>query len=306
VKRRSFFIKSSLGAIGFILFPYLSWAKESETNKKIGFIKNLVNYGVDKLGLDLKKEFFTKWGEDEDTNYFLYLSSTIKIEAPKGMGNYLYFGNDKDLAQKTQREYIDNGFHSLLYTRIGKHQPELTNNLLTYSNTAIAFNIYHEAAHMHIKNHVKISSKLEEAACDIIGTMGAQFYAEKNENLDLDLVKKQNVTLEKANKEINKFAALITDNTEANDKVHRKLERILFKLFKKSDNFFKNRFIHPVNNAYLLMMLNYCSYYELMKKVAINDVHINTFLQTLEQLPKNEEKAIIKLKEKIRTNKNDR
>ena len=43
-----------------------------------------------------------------------------------------------------------------------------------------------------------------------------------------------------------------------------------------------------------------------MKKVAINDVHINTFLQTLEQLPKNEEKAIIKLKEKIRIHKNDR
>ena len=305
MKRRSFFIKSSLGAIGFSLFPYLSWAKESETNKKIGFIKNLVHYGIDKLGLDLKKEFFTIWGEDEDINYFLYLSSTIKIEAPKGLKNYLYFGNDKELAQKTQREYIDKGFHSLLYTRIGKHQPELTNNLLSYSNTAIAFNIFHEATHMHIKNHVKISSKLEEAACDIIGTMGSKSYAEKNETLELKLVEKQNATLEKANKEVIKFAALITDDPEANDEVHRKLEHILFKLFKNSDNLFKNRFIHPVNNAYLLMILNYCSYYELMKKVAIKDVHINTFLQTLKQLPKNEEKAIVKLKEKIRTNKND-
>ena len=306
MKRRSFFIKSSLGTIGFSLFPYLSWAKESETNKKIGFIKNLVNYGRDQLGLDLKKEFFTEWGEDENINYFLYLSSTTKIEAPKGLKNYLYFGNDRDLAQKTQREYIDKGFHSLLYTRIGKHQPKLTNNLLSYSNTAIAFNIYHEATHMHIKNHVKISSKLEEAACDIIGTMGSSFYAKKNESLESKLVEKQNATLEKANKEINKFAALITDNKEANDKVYLKLEHILFKLFKNSDNFFKNRFIHPINNAYLLMMLNYCSYYELMKEVALKDVHINTFLQTLEQLPKNEGKAIIKLKEKIRIHKNDK
>ena len=306
MKRRSFFIKSSLGAIGFSLFPYLSWAKESETNKKIGFIKSLVNYGREQLGLDLKKEFFTEWAEDEEINYFLYLSSTTKIEAPKGLENYLYLGNDKDSAQKTQREYINKGFHSLLYTRVGKHQPKLTNNLLSYSNTAIAFNIYHEATHMHIKNHIKISSKLEEAACDIIGMMGSKFYAKKNETLELKVVEKQNATLEKANKEINKFAALITDDTKANDEFHRKLERILFKLFKKSDNLFKNRFIHPVNNAYLLMMLNYCSYYELMKKVAIKDVHINTFLQTLKQLPKNEEKAIIKLKEKIRTNKNDR
>lgn len=305
MKRRTFFIKSSLASIGLSLFPNLSWAKESETNKKINFIKNLVDYGREHLELDIKEKFFTNWSEDEEINYFLYLSSTTKIEAPKGIKNYLYFGNDKNLAYKTQREYIEKGFHSLLYTRTGKHKPELTNNLLSYSNEAIAFNVYHEAMHMHIKKHAKISTKLEEASCDIIGTFGANFYAERNKGIDIKLVKRQNTTLEKANKEINKFAALISDNKQANDKIHRNLERKLFKLFKDGDSFFKNRFIHPVNNAYLLMMLNYCSYYELMKQVAIKDVHINTFLSTLENLPKNEEKAIIKLKEKLRTSKND-
>ncbi len=305
MKRRSFFIKGSLGAIGLSLLPHLTWAKESETNKKINFIRNLVDYGREHLELDLKKEFFVNWAEDEDINYFLYLSDTKKIEAPKGVKSYLYFGNDKELAQTKQREYIEKGFHTLLYTRTGKHQPELTNNLLSYSNEAIAFNTYHEATHMHIKKHAKISTKLEEAACDVMGTFGAKFYAERNKDLDLKLVEKQNDTFEKANQEINKYAALISDNTEANDKVHRKLERKLFKLFKDSDNFFKNRFIHPVNNAYLLMMLNYCSQYELMKQVAIKDVHINTFLYTLENLPKNEEKAILKLKEKIGANAND-
>jgi hypothetical protein len=294
-----------LGAIGLSLFPHLTWAKESETNKKINFIRNLVEYGREHLELDLKKEFFVNWADDEDLNYFLYLSSTTKIEAPKGVKNYISFENDKELAQKTQREYIKKGFHTLLYTRTGKHQPELTNNLLSYSNEAIAFNTYHEATHIHLQKHAKISTKLEEAACDVMGTFGAKFYAERNKDLDLKLVETQNLILENANKEINKYAALITDNSESNDKIHRKLERKLFKLFKDSDNFFKNRFIHPVNNAYLLMMLNYCSHYELMKQVAIKDVHINTFIYTLENLSKNEEKAILKLKEKLATTTND-
>jgi len=305
MKRRSFFIKGSLGAIGLSLLPQISWAKESETNKKINFIHNLVEYGRAHLELDLKKNFFTEWAEDEDFNYYLYVSSTTKIESPKGVKNYLYLGNDKEIAQKKQHDYIEQGYHTLLYIRSGRHEPKLTNALLSYSNEAIAFNTYHEATHAHLQKHAKISVKLEEAACDVMGTFGSKFYAERHTDLDKKNTEKQNLVFEKANTEINKYASLITDNIENNNKIHEKLERKLFKLFKGSDNFFKNRFIHPVNNAYLLMMLNYCSHYDLMKQVAIKDVYINTFINTLENLPKNEEKAIKQLNDKLLTSEKD-
>lgn len=299
MKRRSFFIKSSLGAIGLTLMPQTIWAKDSETNKKINFIQNLVNYGREHLELDLDENFFTEWSEDDSVNYYLYLSSTTKIAPPKGVKNYLYFGNDKELAHQTQRDYIEKGYHTLIYTRSGKHEPKLTNTLLSYSNEAIAFNTYHEATHAHLKKHGKVSVKLEEAACDVMGTFGSKFYAQRNSDLDLKNVEKQNDLFEKANAEINKFALLVSSNTERNNKIHQKLERKLFKMFKNADNLFKNRFIHPVNNAYLLMMLNYSSNYDLMKKVAIKDEYINTFIYTLENLPKNEIKAIKKLNDKL-------
>jgi|TARA_B100000795_G_scaffold269365_1_gene258532 flagellar biosynthesis chaperone FliJ len=299
MKRRSFFIKGTLGAIGLSLLPNITWAKESETNKKINFIHNLVEYGREYLKLDLKNNFFIEWAEDEDINYFLYVSSTTKIEAPKNVKNYLYLGNNKELAQKTQHDYIQKGYHTLLYMRSGKHEPKLTNTLLSYSNEAIAFNTYHEAAHAHLKKHAKIPIKLEEAACDVMGTFGSKAYADKNTDLDKKNIEKQNSVFEKSNAEINKYALLISDNVENNKKIHEKLEKKLFKLFKDSDTFFKNRFIHPVNNAYLLMMLNYCSHYDLMKKVAIKDVYISNFIHTLENISRNEKNAIKQLKDKL-------
>lgn len=299
MKRRDFLLKGTLGAVGLTLLPDLIWAKDSETNKRILFINSLIDYGREHLEMDLKESFYQGWSEDEDLNYYLYLSHTDRIESPKGVKNYLVFGTDKEAALKQQKEYINQGYHTLLYTRNGKHDHKLTNVLLSYSKEATAFDIYHEATHVHLHKHGKLSPNIEEAACDVMGAFGAKFYAERNEDVSLKKVAKQNSVLEKANKEILKYAALISDDQTENNKVHLKLENKIFKLFSKSDQFFKNRFIHPVNNAYLLMALKYAKHYSLLKDVAIQDKYISTFLYTLESLPKKEEKALEKLKAKL-------
>lgn len=301
MKRRDFLIKGSLGAFGLAMFPYFTWGKESFTEKKIQFINRLVLYGREHLELDIPSDFYTQWSEDEELHYYIYVSEIHSITPPKGIKSHLYFGNDKELALEKQKEYIQAGFHTLLFARQGKHEPKISNTLLSYSEPAIAFNIYHEAAHMHLKKNAKIAYQIEEAACDVMGNFGGKFYAERNKDLKLKEVEKQIDLIEKTNQLINGAAQKIGDNTEENNQIYLALELKIFKLFENKDRFLQDRFRHPINNAYLLMALNYCKYYDLLKQVAIKDKYINTFLFTLENLSKNEEKAIEQLQNKLKT-----
>ena len=84
-----------------------------------------------------------------------------------------------------------------------------------------------------------------------------------------------------------------------NEKLYRRLENKLFNDFKDNGSFIQQRFIYPVNNAYLLKNKYFAQYFDLLKKVAEKDKFINTFLYTLESLPKKQDKAIEVLKSKI-------
>jgi len=132
-----------------------------------------------------------------------------------------------------------------------------------------------------------------------MGGFGAKFYAERFDEVDSKKVKRLVKLIEKTYDLINKTAVKITDDLESNDKLYRKLESKLFPEFHKSDAFIQQRFIHPVNNAYFLKNQFFAKRYELLKSVAEKDKFINTFLYTLENLPKKEEKAIEELKTKV-------
>ena len=202
------------------------------------------------------------------------------------------------MAIKNQKYYLGKGYHTLLYTRDGAHDFTVTNSLLAYDNESVALLIFHEAAHQHFKKS-KMNLFLEEGACEVFGTFGAQFFAEINDTVDLKKVKKLNNILEKSYEVINKTIVRIGADEDLNEKLYRILENNLFNDFKDSGSFIQQRFIYPVNNAYLLKNQYFAEHFDLLKKVAKKDKFINTFLYTLESLPKKEEKAIEVLKSKL-------
>ncbi len=299
MNRKEFLLKSSLAGIGLSVLPSISFGKESLTNKKTELINSLISYAKDHMELILKKDFFTEWSDNEDYHYYLYVSEPNKVECPKEVKDYLYFGTDKDLAVAKQKEFVEAGKHTLIYKREGAHDFTITNALLNYSNESLAFLIFHEASHQHFDKKTKLSIDLEEAACEVMGGFGAKFYAERFDEVDSKKVKRLVKLIEKTYELINNTAGKITDDLNSNDKLYRKLESKLFPEFYKSDAFIQQRFIHPVNNAYLLKNQFFAKRYELVKSVAEKDKFINTFLYTLENLPKKEEKAIEELKTKI-------
>ena len=66
-----------------------------------------------------------------------------------------------------------------------------------------------------------------------------------------------------------------------------------------NDTFVQQRFLYPVNNAYLLKNQFFSKRYELLKSVSEKEKTLNTFISTLEKLPKKETKAIEHLVQKI-------
>lgn len=289
-------------AIAITAFGTSSFLFQSETSKKIEFINSLKQYAQDHLELDFKKSFYSEWTKDEGLNYYLYVSEPDAVDLPSGSSDFMFFGTEKELVLKKQKELIDQGFHTLIYTREGPHDYTLTNSLLSFSNESIAFIIFHDATHQHFNKHGKLSLKLEEATCEVMGSFGAKFYASKNNQLESKAVKKMNRLLEKTYEQINKSVELIGENESKNEIIYRRFENRMFNDYNKSDAFIKERFIHPVNNAYLLKNQYYSKYYELVKQVAIKDKYISTFLHTMEHLPRNEEKAVEALRKHLSKN----
>ena len=297
--RKEFLVKAGLLGVGLSIIPNYSLGKESLTNQKISLIESLTTYAKEHMELSLKNNFFSEWAENEEFHYYLYVSEPNKVLCPKGVNEYIYFGTDEEAAEKEQKEFVDQGMHTLIYKREGAHDFTLTNSLLGYSNECIALLIFHEASHQHFAKKAKLSLGLEESACEVMGVFGATFFAERFDDVDLRKVKKVVKLLEKTYKTINEIILGISEDADGNEKLYRKLEAKLFSSFKKSDSFIQQRFIHPVNNAYLLKNQFFSKRYELLKSVAERDKYINTFLSTLENLPKKEERAVEELVQKV-------
>lgn len=298
MNRKEFLFKSFLASVGLSLIPKITFGKDSLTNQKLNLIGSLKVYAQEHMELNFKNDFFSKWSTDESPHYYLYVSEAHQVKSPKGIKDYLYFGPNKEMAIKNQKYYLGKGYHTLLYTRDGAHDFTVTNSLLAYDNESVALLIFHEAAHQHFKKS-KMNLFLEEGACEVFGTFGAQFFAEINDTVDLKKVKKLNNILEKSYEVINKTIVRIGADEDLNEKLYRRLENNLFNDFKDSGSFIQQRFIYPVNNAYLLKNQYFAEHFDLLKKVAKKDKFINTFLYTLESLPKKEEKAIEVLKSKL-------
>lgn len=300
MERRDFVKKATLLGVGASLLPQIVFAEQSDTARKLELIKDLKLFAKEHLELDFKKDFYSDWSLDDKLHYYLYVSSADKVQSPPEIKDYLYFGANHDGALAKQKEYIEAGYHTLIYSREAAHDYTITNSLLSFSDECLALVIFHDATHQHLSKHGRLSVKLEEATCEVMGTFGAQFYAEKHDVLDLKKVKKLNKLLDKTYIQVNKLITMVSDDKTKNEQIYRRFENRMFGDFERGNAFLKERFIHPVNNAYLLKNQYYAEYFKLIKSVAEKDKFISTFLYTMEHLPKKEEKAVAELREMIK------
>jgi hypothetical protein len=299
MNRKDFLRKAGVIGTGALLLPHLVFGKESLTNQKINLINQLKDHASGEMEMKLRKDFFLKWSENEVSQHYLYVSEPNRVACPKDINQYIFFGANKKKAELKQKEYIDKGFHTLLYKRAGSHDFTITNSLLSNSNESLSLLIFHEAAHQHLSKKAQLSLSLEESSCEVIAFYGARSFSQSFKEVDQKKINKIIEILEKSYELINQVSSSISDDMSKNQKLYFELEKHLFSSQNSNDFFMQQRFIYPVNNAYLLKNQFFSKRYELVKAVAKKDKTLNHFVSTLEKLPKNESKALGQLNHKI-------
>ena len=299
MNRKDFLIKTGIVGTGALLLPQIVLGKGGVTSQKISLINKLTAHARGEMELELSKRFFSEWSRNEDYHYYLYVSESNQVVCPKEVNQYVFFGTDKINAELKQKEFVNKGYHTLLYKKEGAHDFKITTSLLGNSNESLALLILHEAAHQHLSKKAQLSIGLEEASCEVIGFYGARSFSKHFKEVDQKKINRLVECLENAYELINKVSSFISDDIDQNEKKYLELEHHLFSRLKSEDTFIQQRFIHPVNNAYLLKNQFFSKRYELIKLVAKKDKTLDGLISTLGKLPKNESKALDRLIKKI-------
>lgn len=227
------------------------------------------------LKLNIKDDFYTDWSDRSDSMYvFLYVSRNDTIETPNVVAKGLLYFNTEGLAIAKSNELRKQGYQTLIYKTVGLSNALLNRKLLSYSDEAIAFILFHEATHRHIG--MEIDYMYVEALCDAMANQACIRFAQKTKMLDMKKVLKQKMIFENAYALLNKKRIEI-DKTTINKKqnIFNNCSSKIHSLIRNANQFQKDRMGYEVNNAYFLRVEAYAIHYFEMKEQLGDNLDIN-------------------------------
>lgn len=238
--------------------------------------------------MEISKQFYTKWDENEKGHYVVYFSKPDEID-----GHQRGFGDEVSAIDfKVKQDSL--GFHTMIYHTYGSAAVRLSGHLLSYSEESLGFIGFHEATHTHFRNKgTYLPYSVNEAACDVLANYLTIEFAKKDKRISYLKAKKQRKYIEKIGNLVNQASsALKSGQTCKFIKKSRILKRQVDKLDENyfEDNFLKDRYFYEINNAFLLRNTYYSKYYFKLREL-LNLTDINTFLKVLDSLPKKEEEC---------------
>ena len=151
------------------------------------FIEAVKQYFHKETGMVFLEHYFT---EVDSTlpDKLLYVSYSNKIESPYGIMGFFNYTDKLDLKYKSMR------YETFCYSKsYANANAKLSERFLSYPNEAQVFVILHELMHNYIRQFKfkRIPYDFEEALCDIIGNYGSLDFAETENLIDLNLIKRQ-------------------------------------------------------------------------------------------------------------------
>lgn len=287
MERRKFLLLARVLIPGQLLLPSIGLAKPFRYESQIQLIGDIRHFIEKDLDMNIGRNYYTKWKENDGMHIVLYVSLPDQIKKPDSSSKrYLTFGDNMDKALRYQKLAEEKGYHTLIYKTAGVANTRLNKRLLSYRPESISFIAFHEAAHRHIRNEGKTPYLIEEAACDIIGNYGAAAFAKATQKIDKRILAKQHILHEKLHKTLNKTTYKIeTGNLEEFPRIYKSCRKKIKKLLKKGGVFVKDRYNYEVNNAFLLRNSYYAENYFLLKKLYLQMNDLKEFVNYITALP---------------------
>jgi hypothetical protein len=277
-----------------LFVPFSLWAEEKKPCEIV--FDELRKYIKTTLGIELNDSFYSEW--KEGYQHYVYVSENSSIKRPENEPYFRFFGSDIEKAKEAQKELIEKGFHTMLYRTAATSAAKLYSPLATYPHHCLSFIAFHEAHHLHRKAGARkaIPYSFEEAAGDVLGNYVSLDFANSFPQLvNSESVKHQINVNESLYKKINATRKKI-DSIKDSKHSFKKLENFIAHKLKKEDNFKKDRFLYPINNAFFIRYGYYTSNYFLLKALFIHAKSPVKFLAYLDTMPENETEAVAKAK----------
>lgn len=257
-------------------------------NNKVKLLHDISTYLKSEFGMEISKQFYTKWDENETGHHVVYFSKPDEID-----GHQRGFGDEKSAIDfRVKQDSL--GFHTMIYHTYGSAAVRLSEHLLSYSEESIGFIGFHEATHTHFNNKgTRLPYSVNEAACDVLANYATVEFAKKDKRITYLKAKKQRKYIEKIGNLVNLASSdLKSGQTSKFIEKSRILEKKVGKLNNDyfEDSFLKDRYFYEINNAFLLRNTYYSKYYFKLKELLIL-TDIKTFLKVLDSLPKKEEEC---------------
>ena len=277
-----------------LMIPFSLWAEEKKPCELV--FEQLRQFIQTYLGMAINDSFYSEW--KEGYQHYVYVSENSSIKRPENEPYFWFFGSDVEKAREAQNELIARGFHTMLYRTAATSAAKIYSPLATYPNHCLSFIAFHEAHHIHRKSGERkaIPYSFEEAAGDVLGNYASVDFAHQFPNIvDIKNVQHQIKINEKLYKKINTTRKKIDAGKNA-EKAYKQLEHYIQRLLKNEDNFKKDRFLYPINNAFFIRYGYYTANYFLLKQLYQHAKSPIKFLAYLDTLPETETEAIAKVK----------
>jgi len=274
LNRRSFIIKSGLGALAATAVPELLFAAGSNSNSpKLKLLEEMSIFMSDQLKMNLARNFYKKWTDDGfQWHYVIYFSESHKICPAVYDRGYGFV--HKNEVKETVEKFSPSGFHSMVYKTVGTARAQLSNRLLSYAPADLAFVAFHEGMHQHFRRRRRNQLpplEMEEAASDVLGNYGALQFLQLHRK-DFAPAKEQAIMYkEKLAEIINRFYWKVNERLPDKKTGHLYLrcQREIRNTIQTDQLFNLDRYLYPVNNAYLLRFSRYCLCYFILKEMLI-------------------------------------
>lgn len=229
-------------------------------------IDSLKSFIKTNTSLTIRDSFYTNWADTATRMFlFVYVSPTDSIQSALD-APFKYFDNE-DSASAFIAEQQALGFETLLYKTAGASSALLNNTLLSYPPEAIAFIVFHEAAHQHIRSRDSlIAYDYEEALCDVIANTLCKEFSLKTKLIVLSKTKLQQRIFERCYRLLNKQIAIRHSTDKSRKKLREQCSRKIAMMVNNGNQFHKDRMLYSVNNAYLLRLRSYSLHYFTIKR----------------------------------------
>lgn len=248
-----------------LLLGVIQVSAAGETDSvKSARLEVLRHFIANEIGLNTGDEFYTRWSENPVSLSYVYISRNDTLAPPATVDRFIYAGEDSLKADSICRHYASAGYSVMHYRTAGTSAAKMNEVLWNYPAEAFVFIVIHEAVHVHLRiAEIKLRYEYEEALGDAVANFYTPVFLHSDRSEHKAAVKQQHI-IEKLYSDIAHLEQKFYHTHADHARLFSVAQHHIFQLAMRGNRFQHDRFLYPVNEAYLMRYHSYVYRYHFL------------------------------------------